>query len=276
MQRKQCLIIGIALSIFSCSPNTVQKTLEEKEVFENDCGCNLTEKEMLNKLPIAAMGDSLVICKLGTTKIIGSGLGYITWLEALQSKYNGGEGQVYNCVTNENFKRKFLKRKLEYKDKSLFMYYRFPVNVYDTINKVWVDLDIETYMQKIYAKKDSIFYSDVKLAFKPPFHTQEAFDSALEEYELESGRKNHYLISRTVKRLFVSAINGDQKAREKFLEIPIEFKDYYDHHEDAAQRYDVYSQLLTDYEHFLSEGGEREYYDLTIFPYFLDPERYKD
>ena len=273
-RNKIIALIWVTLMMVSCDSDSHSN--DKKFTGTNECGCNLSKEEMIAKLPIFAMGDSIKICKVGTNRVIGSGPEPMTWLEYLQSEYHGGEGQIYNCTINKPFKKKFRSSILKYDDKSLIIYYRFPIDVYDPVNGKWIDLDLETYKQRIYAKNDSIVYSKVEVAFNPPLQTKEAFKVALNEYEVERKKRDHYLISRTVKRLFVSAVNGDRLSIGQFLGIPDEFKSYYDTHPESLEIYKMYKELYVDYTSYLENGGTKEYYDLTIFPYFKSPEKYKN
>ncbi|MEL6134959.1 MAG: hypothetical protein AAFR59_16490, partial [Bacteroidota bacterium] len=225
----------LATVIISCL--SYDQTQEQTASYTNACGCHLTEEEMIRKLPILAIGDSIKICKVGTNQVAGSGLGPMTWLEYIQSEYHGGEGQIYNCHTHEYFKPKFRSRILRYADKSLYIDYRLPIDVYDTVNQKWVDLELEAYRQRIYARHDSVIYSEVTVAFDLPFQGPEAFDAALSTYETARSNENAYWLSRAIKQLFAAAINGDSLSHEKFVSIPDTFRTYYETHPSSMETY---------------------------------------
>jgi hypothetical protein len=47
------------------------------------CECQLSEQDMVRKCPVVADDDSVVICKVGTNDMIGSGRGPMTWPNSL-------------------------------------------------------------------------------------------------------------------------------------------------------------------------------------------------
>ncbi|MFK8045197.1 MAG: hypothetical protein AB8B72_06865 [Crocinitomicaceae bacterium] len=260
---KNYLFVFLAFIFSDCSSNKQSETeysFEQilEEMFEsNDCGCHLSEQEMIYKLPIVAIRDSIKICKIGTVNI---GAGPITWLEYLQLIDSDGlEGQIYNCNINEDFEQKFLSRNLLYKDKSLFIYYRLPMDVYFLEYNRWFTLDVETYSQKIYAENDSIFYSEINLDFTPPFQSQQAIDSTLKYCNLESSNVNRVELKKTVDRLFISAINGSENARKKFFSIPDKLKSYFNDNPESLDYYNKYLKLLNQYENYIEKGGEVNY-----------------
>lgn len=237
---------------------------------KNACGCTLTDEEMITMLPITAKGDSIVVCKVGTNNVIGSGRGPMTWLEYLQSEYNGGEGAIYNCVTNQPFKQKYPSRVLHYRDKKLIIDYRFPMDVYDAYNKTWIDIEIPTYRQTIYAQNNQIKYSETVICFAPPKQKKAAFAAVDEAYQQETQRTDHYMISGLVKKLCMAAINGDKLSQTRFENITKDFEAYYKDHTDSYAIYQQYRQLYDDYQKYVAQGGKVTYYDLTVFPYFKD------
>ncbi|MFY0482151.1 hypothetical protein ACI6PS_06050 [Flavobacterium sp. PLA-1-15] len=247
--------------------NCTKKVPENKVALlpENSCGCRLTDQEMIEKLPITAIGDSIVVCKVGTNYVAGSGRDAMTWLEYLQSEYHGFEGSIYDCVREASFKQLYDSRILSYRDKKIIIDYRFPIDVYDATSGKWIDLELQTYSQTIYANNGTISYSAPALIFKPPLQPSKAFALTNTEYEKEAARTDHYMISTTMKRLFTCAVNGDEKSRKRFLNLTTDFKAYYDKDDYSLKYYHKYLKLYQDYMNYLQKGGKKTYYDLTVF-----------
>lgn len=264
MMRK---IVIVLTAVFILSCQNKGNELPPKP-HKNACGCTLTDEEMITKLPITAKGDSIVICKVGTISVPGSDLGTMNWLQYLQSEYNGGEGDIYDCVTNQPMKSLYPSRILKYKDKKLVLDYRFPMDVYDAHNKTWLDLEIPVYRQTIYAKNNRIYYSTVTVNFDIPQQKQAAFAAADEAYQKESQQPYHYMISGVVKKLFTAALNGDKVSKTRFENITKDFEAYYKDHADSYKIYQQYRKLYDDYNQYLAQGGKVNYYDLSVFPYF--------
>jgi hypothetical protein len=142
------------------------------------------------------------------------------------------------------------------------------MDVYDALNKAWVDLEIPVYRQTIYAKKNRIYYSKVAVNFAIPQQKQAAFAAADEAYQKESQQPYHYMISGVVKKLFTAALNGDEVSKKRFENITKDFEAYYKDHADSYKIYQQYRKLYDDYNQYLAKGGKVNYYDLSIFPYF--------
>jgi hypothetical protein len=260
------IVLGLtALLVLSCQNKSNELPPKPPK---NACGCTLTDEEMITKLPITAKGDSIVVCKVGTNYVAGSGRDAMTWLEYLQSEYNGGEGEIYDCVTNQPHQSLYPSRILKYTDKKLVLDYRIPMDVYDAYNKAWVDLEIPVYRQTIYAKNNRIYYSAVVVNFDIPQQKKAAFAAADEAYQQESQRQDHYMISGVVKKLFTAALNGDSVSKTRFDNITKDFEAYYKDHDDSYKIYEQYRKILTDYNQYLAKGGKVNYYDLSVFPYF--------
>ena len=98
----------IIFAIFSISflpgCKTPVKDNEENavdKVYTHPCGCVLTDEQMIMQCPIDAIGDSVIICKVGTNSVIGSNRPPMTWPEFIASEYHGGEGLLVDCKTGK-------------------------------------------------------------------------------------------------------------------------------------------------------------------------------
>ncbi len=97
---KTSLAILLCLFIFSCT-NIDTNTTSKKKKHVSPCGCQLTDEQELYTCPVKAVGDSVIICKIGTNTVLGSGGGTMTWPEYMSSKFSGGEGPLVDCETGK-------------------------------------------------------------------------------------------------------------------------------------------------------------------------------
>jgi hypothetical protein len=260
------LFFGLVFS--SCS--TKKSTAKEKESDPSKtCSCLLSDEEMITFCPVDAIGDSVVICKVGTIYVAGSGRDAMTWPEYIASKYKGGEGQVIDCKTGKGLFQYPLSPRLSYKNRQLLVDKRMDFDVYDQAEGNWIEgMELPAWRTTVYAANGIIKVSADSLIFKPPYHGPDAFASAAKEYDAEMKRTDHYLFLRTVNRLLVCALSGDSVSHKRLLTIEKDLADFLSTHPEYKKYLDEKTGLYNAYLSFLKSGGKKEYFDLTIFPYF--------
>ncbi len=250
-------------------------TVTEERKYTHPCGCVLSEEEMIMKCPIDAIGDSVTVCKVGTNNVIGSNRGPMTWQQYIESEYFGGEGLVVDCKTGKSIFHDLNSPVLSYKNKVLIADNRTRIDIFDKRKKVWIDIELPDWRQTVYAVNGELRTTSDSLIFKPPFQEKQAFAAVDSEYIAEQKRSDHYLISRTAIRLMVCAMNGDKVSEERLLSLEKDFAAYYNEHADSKKYLDQYLRLYNAYNDQIGKTGKREYYDLTIFPYFKDSAKIK-
>lgn len=250
-------------------------TVTEERKYTHPCGCVLSEEEMIMKCPIDAIGDSVTVCKVGTNNVIGSNRGPMTWQQYIESEYFGGEGLVVDCKTGKSIFHDLNSPVLSYKNKVLIADNRTRIDIFDKRKKVWIDIELPDWRQTVYAVNGELRTTSDSLIFKPPFQEKQAFAAVDSEYIAEQKRSDHYLISRTAIRLMVCAMNGDKVSEERLLSLEKDFAAYYNEHADSKKYLDQYLRLYKAYKDHIDKTGKREYYDLTIFPYFKDSAKIK-
>lgn len=223
---------------------------------------------MIDLCPIDAIGDSVTICKVGTNNVIGSGRGPMTWTEFIQSEYFGGEGQLLYCQTGAPVFEAIGEPRLSYKNRQLLADQRMRLGVYDPRKAEWVELDLPTWRKTISAAGGKLRVAPDSLVFRPPLHGKEAFAAVAKEYDAETKRSDHYLVTRTVDRLLVCALSGDTASARKLENIETDFASYYSGHEDSKALLGERMRLYRAYQAYLAKGGRKQYYDLSEFPYF--------
>ena len=256
----------------SCKRKTA---VAEEKKYTHPCGCVLSKEEMIMKCPIDAIGDSVTVCKVGTNNVIGSGRGPMTWQQYIESEYFGGEGVVVDCKTGKSIFHDLNSPVISYKNKVLIADNRTRIDIFDKRKKVWIDIELPDWRQTVYAVNGELRTTSDSLIFKPPFQGKDAFAAADKEYLEEQKRRDHYLLSRTAIRLMVCAMNGDKVSEERLLALQKDFAEYYNEHPDSKKYLDQYLRLYNAYKEKLNKTGKREYYDLTIFPYFKDSAKIK-
>ena len=250
-------------------------TVTEERKYTHPCGCVLSEEEMIMKCPIDAIGDSVTVCKVGTNNVIGSNRGPMTWQQYIESEYFGGEGLVVDCKTGKSIFHDLNSPVLSYKNKVLIADNRTRIDIFDKRKRVWIDIELPDWRQTVYAVNGELRTTSDSLIFKPPFQEKQAFAAVDSEYIAEQKRSDHYLISRTAIRLMVCAMNGDKVSEERLLSLEKDFAAYYNEHADSKKYLDQYLRLYNAYNDQIGKTGKREYYDLTIFPYFKDSAKIK-
>ncbi len=267
---KHCLvIIFLGLLLASCnSGNNHAKTSKMDTVYH----CNLTSEEMITACPIDAVGDSIVICKQGTMDVMGSGRGAMTWTEYLASKYSGAEGEVMECKTGKPlFHDFYVSPLLTYKDKKLIVDKRVAFEIYDPVSRLWLDqIELPVWRCIISASQSKIKISTDSLIFKPAFHDRYAFASADSTYKTEMNRTDHYLYMQMANRLLACALCGDTLSERRLLSLENEFASYFANNSDSKKYLDEKLAVFKAYKNYLSSGGKRSYFDLSIFPYFYN------
>jgi hypothetical protein len=261
-------ILCFGLVFSSC--NAKKSTAKEKETDPSKtCSCLLSDEEMITFCPVDAIGDSVVICKVGTIYVAGSGRDAMTWPEYIASKYKGGEGQVIDCKTGKGLFQYPLSPRLSYMNRQLLVDRRLSFDVYDPAEGKWIEgMELPAWRTIVYAENGKIKLSADTLIFKPPMHDRHAFASADSEYIAEMKRTDHYLFLRTVNRLLVCALSGDSVSHKRLLTIEKDLADFLSTHPEYKKYLDEKTGLYNAYLSFLKSGGKKEYFDLTIFPYF--------
>lgn len=252
-----------ALLLFAC--NSQEKTPTPVKEYTHPCGCRLSEKEMISKCPIDAIGDSVLICKVGTNNVIGSGRPPMTWPEYIASEYFGGEGELVDCKTGKPLLSGVKSPIISYKNKQLLVDNRLPFDVYDAKTGYWKNIEIPVWRKKVFAVNNELKIAADSFIFKPPFHGAPAFAKIAKEYETEVKRTDHYLISNTVNRLLVCSLCGDKLSEQRLLNIRNDFSDYYNDHPDSDSLLQEKLAIYKAYKSYIDAGGKREYFDLSGF-----------
>ncbi len=267
---KNCLVILLSVLVLaSCNNgNEYVVTATMDTVYH----CNLTTEQMLRACPVDAVGDSVVICKQGTMNVIGSGKGAMTWTDYLASKYSGGEGQVMECKTGKPlFHDLYVSPLLTYKDKKLLVDKRMAFEIYDPVYRKWLDqIELPVWRCIISANRSNLIISADSLIFKPPFQDRSAFASADSTYKTEMNRTDHYLYMRTANRLLACALCGDALSERRLLTLENDFSGYFANNPDSKKYLTEKLAVYTAYKNYLSQGGKRSYFDLSVFPYFYN------
>lgn len=264
----------LLLILLTVSCKRKQALVTEKK-YTHPCGCVLSEEEMIMKCPIDAIGDSVTVCKVGTNNVIGSNRGPMTWQQYIESEYFGGEGLVVDCKTGKTIFHDLNSPVISYKNKVLIADNRTRIDVFDKRKNRWLNLELPDWRQTVYAVNGELRTTSDSLIFKPPFQEKQAFAAVDSEYIAEQKRSDHYLISRTAIRLMVCAMNGDKVSEERLLSLEKDFAAYYNEHADSKKYLDQYLRLYKAYKDHIGKTGKREYYDLSIFPYFKDSAKIK-
>lgn len=270
MNKLASIIFAIFISIllFSCSsPSNHSNQEEAKKIYTQPCGCALTEKQMIQYCPVDAVGDSILICKVGTNSVIGSGRPPMTWTEFIQSEYSGGEGMLVNCKTGDTLFPGLYNRVLSYRNKSLYVNERIPFNVYINKRSEWVNIDIPVWQHIVSSVNSEIRISDKTFILKPPYQDKKVFKRVCDEYEQEEKASQHYMISNLPGRLMVCAVNGDTLSASRLINFEKNFSDYFKDHAETKKILDKNLYLYSTYSDYLSKGGKREYIDLTKYVY---------
>jgi len=265
LQSKFLSITFTLICVFSCNQN--KKATEEK-VYTSPCGCVLSKEDMIMQCPVDAIGDSVTICKVGTNSVIGSNRPPMTWQQYVESEYFGGEGLLVDCKTGMPLFGQLRSPIISYKNKQLIVDERFGFDVYSPEKKEWLNLDLPLWRKRVSAINNQLHISPDSLVLQPPLMGKEAIAKAAEEYETEKKRTDHYMVTNTVNRLLACALCGDKASAEKLLHIENDFPGYYSSHADSKALLDERIGIYEAYQAYLDKGGKREYYDLSIFPYF--------
>lgn len=244
---------------------------EASKKYSGPCGCALTDKQMIMLCPIDAIGDSVVICKVGTNDVIGSHRSPMTWPEYIASEYFGGEGKLVSCKTGKDLLSDTRSPVISYRNKKLNVDNRYKFEVYDSRKKSWIDIELPVWRKTVYAVNNELMIAPDSLVFKPVLQGKDAFADVAKEYENETKRSDHYMITRTVYRLLSCALCGDQTSEKRLLSTRNDFSAYYENHPESVVYLDESLKLLAAYKSYIDKGGKRNYYDLSNFVFLKNP-----
>ena len=261
----------LCLFIFSCANNN-QNTDAKKKKHVSPCGCQLTDEQELYTCPVKAVGDSVIICKIGTNTVLGNGGGTMTWPEYIASKFSGAEGSLVDCETGKPiFSNVYTSPLLTYKKNQLWVDKRLPFEIYDPATRQWLDqIELPVWRNKITARQGKLIVSPDSLIFRPPFHDRLAYASADSAYKAEMNRTDHYLYMRTANRLLACAICGDTLSERRLLNFESDLADYFTQHPESRKYLVEKMDVFKAYREYLQHGGKRTFFDLSIFPYFYE------
>ncbi|MBS1511914.1 MAG: hypothetical protein JST86_13790 [Bacteroidetes bacterium] len=261
------VILLVFTPFYSCHQQSNFKT--DLPADTSACGCKLNTQEMILQCPVKAVGDSVVICKVGTISVAGSKKETMTWPEYMASKYMGAEGSLTNCKTGKQlFNNLMANRILTYRDKQVWVDRRISIDIYEPLTNTWSEnIELPAWRNIVYASKNEIFVKPDTLIFKPPFINPSGFKSADSVYRAQS--KQTFLYSRTVNRLLACALCGDTVSERRLLNLEKDFPAYFSGHAETKLIVDEKINLLLSYQLFLKNGGKRVYFDLSVFPYYL-------
>ncbi|MFK7971402.1 MAG: hypothetical protein AB8F95_13615 [Bacteroidia bacterium] len=259
------LIYSLLIMISACAD-------EDKQ---GPCDCKLSEDDMRRMCPISAVGDSIVICKSGSIRIAGNPES-MSWQAYMESEYTGGVGIIAYCASGEKVFEAPLKYKLNYLDKTVLVDVQFEFDVFDPINKQWVEkLEMPVYQKRIWAKDGAIQVTGDSFILKPPFQDEEAIEQALQAYHAERERYKEYVSLGAIKKLFSAALNGSEEAAKLLSSLDLEYPDYFKEHEWLYTLLLDRKKALKQYQDYLKAGGEKAFFDMKYFLYFQNPAQYK-
>lgn len=271
-QRMKLALALLVCIFFSCTNNNNNNNTTGKKKHVSPCGCLLSDEQELNTCPIKAVGDSVVICKIGTNTVLGDGGGTMNWPEYMASKFFGGEGPLVDCETGKPlFNGSYTSPVLTYKGNKIIVDKRLPFEIYDPTSRQWMDqIELPVWRNKITARNGKLIVSPDSLIFRPPFHDRQAFASADSAYKAEMSRTDHYLYLRTVNRLLACALSGDTLSERRLQNFEADIADYFTRHPESRKYLTEKMLVFSTYKDYLKRGGKRTYFDLSIFPYFYE------
>ncbi len=261
-------VTTVIVILFSCNSKTKSGEQGVTKKYSSPCGCVLSDEEMITLCPVDALGDSILICKVGTNSVIGSGRPPMNWTEFIKSEYSGGEGILVNCKTGDTLFPGLYNRVISYRNKSLIVDERIPFDVYDKQKSAWVNIDIPVRRNIVYAFKGEIRISKDSFILKPPFQDKKVFAAISYEYEKEEQSTTHYMISNLPGRLLTCAMNGDTVSANRLMNFQNRFSEYFSQNEVTKKILERNQRLYVAYSDYLAKGGNREYIDLSKFVYF--------
>ena len=251
------------------------------------CACNLSEQQDANDCPIAALGDSIVICKKGSIRFGASVSGDYSWLAYMKSKHSGAEGKLRHCRSGkELIEDPWIgtpdNKRRNYRGKKIYVKILREVDVYDHEKEKWAGtFSLPVYRRVVFAKEDSVYVSDKAFIFKPPHQKASAFQSAIAQYQKQKQKKEELFAAKvynrerlarldksTINKLFVSAVNGSEEAQNILLRLPDEFAEYLATNTYIERILMDKIQIYKRYMAALEEGQAREYLDMSKFLYF--------
>jgi hypothetical protein len=268
---KTSIAFFLCLFIFSCANND-QNAAAKKKKQVSPCGCQLTDEQELNTCPVKAVGDSVVICKVGTITVLGSEGGTMAWPEYIASKFSGAEGPLVDCETGKPiFSNVYTSPLLTYKKNQIWVDKRLPFEIYDPATRQWIDqIELPVWRNKITARQGKLIVSPDSLIFRPPFHDRLGYTSADSAYIAEMKRTDHYLYMRTANRLLACALCGDTLSERRLLNFETDLADYFTQHPESRKYLAEKMNVFIAYKEYLKKGGKRTYFDLSIYPYFYE------
>jgi hypothetical protein len=263
-------LLGVSVLLLACNQEkSTQNIKKHKQVYNGPCDCALSEKSMIELCPVDAIGDSVVICKVGTITVIDTMTVSLSWTAYIKSRFHGGEGTLVDCKTGENLLKDDYNIQLSYFDKKLVVDKKRKISVYDGVNRDWSRLDLPAYRQTIYAKNGKLYRSTDSLIFRPAPPDKKAFAQVYAEYQNFIVDKGQYGgMGTMVNKLVSTALSGDKFSISKLVTLKADFADYFDNHPEDAVGIGEDLKLYADYSNYLKGGRRVKYFDLTIFPRF--------
>lgn len=234
----------------------------DNKIALNECKCNLSDMEMTKQFPITPNNDSVILCRKGS-------INGMDWTSFLSQKVLNDYFSIYDCQTEKYIKTKLPSVSVTYKDKSLIIFSHKEFIAYDSINEKWIErLQIYVYKEKIYAQDNQIHKSVPEFVLTPPFLTPKAIKEIDEMFENKRRKTSNISNSRLVEYLLVSALNGDEKSKERLQNfqniIPSRFEG--DEENNPSNLSESLEILNTFEKHILNH--KVEYLDLKKYPGF--------
>jgi hypothetical protein len=233
---------------FSQKENTViNKT-------KTTCDCKLTDEEIENNFPVAAINDSLIICR--TNKVNG-----LTWPDFLNKNKFRSDYAIFNCQTNEYIKGRFgANNTFSYQDKSLVLYSGKEFMVYDTIKNRLQRVSIDVYKEKIYAENGAVKRSKPEFILTPPKYNSKAIHDVNVQFEKKKQKPHSYYV---VDYLLGAALNGDRISKDRLRNFDRLFPKH-----DEKNNLEEALIILKDFENYKKNGGETKFLDVSVYPIF--------
>lgn len=232
-----------------------RKKLFEKFDLPEICDCKLSDMEMTDHYPVAAIGDSLVLCKLGT-------LNGEHWTKGLYGLQLYDHIRLYNCMTDSPIVFPDHYNLISYKDKSIHLWSKRNFSLFIAKNNTWEPaFEIPVYSIKVFAKNGKISSSAKELAFTPQQYSKKALQLVDSLYQL---KLNHPASHSVASKLLMAAWNGDTLSARRLRN----FKSTFSQYGSEKEVIELYLELLNNYDTLIQNGGKVNYLELPSLPIF--------
>lgn len=254
----KCLSFLLLPLLVACADKNMtasRKKLFEKFDLPEICDCKLSDMEMTDHYPVAAIGDSLVLCKLGT-------LNTEHWTKGLYGLKLHDHIRLYNCMADSPIVFPDHYNLISYKDKSIHLWSNRSFSLFVAKNNTWEpSFDIPVFYIKVFAESGKISFSAKELAFTPQQYSTKALQLVDSLYQL---KLNHPASHYVAPKLLMAAWNGDTLSARRLRN----FKSTFNQYGSEQGTIELCLELLNSYDTLIQNGGKVNYLErppLTIF-----------